>query len=377
MHRRIVMLTAAIAVTLAVAPAAGTAQAAAKPNQDLSGVSCLSANDCIAVGSDQTRDLPLAQTWNGTKWASSPARLPAGATTGGLTMVSCAAAKSCVAIGEYSRGSEILAESWNGRTWTAGKLPPPAGLQININALSCPAVNDCLAAGYYAKTGGYMTYPLADWWNGRKWTPVQLPHPAKSIFVYLYGVSCATARSCVAVGEADLSTGTGGAFADTWNGRTWSDSMLPAPRGSFTDALSGVSCASATSCVAVGRYSPRSGTTQLAEFWNGRTWRAASVPGPPTGLLGLISCMPKTASCLAVGDDASSTYSSVWNGSSWKNFTIPAPRTDPSISVYGLSCPSAAGCVAVGIAAPSNASSTFSAYSWVWNGKSWRAVATL
>lgn len=377
MRRRIAVLTAAIAMTFTVAPVtAGAARAAANSIQDLNGVACVAAKSCVAVGDDRTRNLPIARAWNGTTWASSPVKLPTGATNGDLTMVSCATAKSCVAIGEYNRGAGILTESWNGRKWTAGKLPPPAGPRVFVNALSCPAVNDCLAAGYYAQVKGYMTYPLAEWWNGRKWTTARLPHPAKSIFVYLNGVSCASARSCAAVGEADLSTGTGGAFAETWNGTTWSDSMPPIPKGgSFTNALSSVSCASKASCVAVGGYFAGSATRQLAEFWNGRTWKAAQIPGSPTGQLGLISCAPKTARCVAVGDDAATTYSSVWNGTGWKNATIPAPKADPSISVYSLSCPSASACVAVGIAARSDTSSTWLAYSWIWNGKSWRPAA--
>jgi hypothetical protein len=53
-----------------------TAGAARRPLSELNGVACVSTKDCLAVGysqpttsvTDFASDLPLAESWNGTKW---------------------------------------------------------------------------------------------------------------------------------------------------------------------------------------------------------------------------------------------------------------------------------------------------------------------
>jgi hypothetical protein len=300
--------------------------------------------------------------------------LPAGIKNGGLDMVSCPSVTNCVAIGEYSGGSGVLTEVWNGKAWTPGKLLPPAGIRIYINALACAAVNDCLAAGYYSLAKGYQTYPLAESWNGRKWTAIRLPHPAKTVYAYLYGVSCATRTSCVAVGTVDLSTGTGGALADSLTGAKWSYSTPPAPAHGFSATLSGVSCAAAKSCVAVGYYTAAPDTPALAESWNGKTWKPVRVPGAANAQLAAIACVSATR-CVAVGGEPAGSYSATLSGSSWKTAKMSAPRGYSWADVNAVSCRAADGCVAVGEGSPSLGKSSYDV-SWLWNGKSWRTVGT-
>jgi hypothetical protein len=81
-----------------------------------------------------------------------------------------------------------------------------------------------------------------------------------------------------------------------------------AASGATVTQLAGVSCTSATACVAVG-YTARGvlgatvGFVPLAEIWNGSTWRIASTPDPAhyTGSqLRGVSCVSPIA-CVAVG----------------------------------------------------------------------------
>jgi hypothetical protein len=56
---------------------------------------------------------------------------------------------------------------------------------------------------------------------------------------------------------------------------TWAIQATPNPSGATGTTLAGVSCASATRCVAVGSYTNGGGHSQtalaLAEYWNGST----------------------------------------------------------------------------------------------------------
>jgi hypothetical protein len=71
------------------------------------------------------------------------------------------------------------------------------------------------------------------------------------------GVSCLTSANCTAVGGYATSSVYGTFtryFTEKWNGKEWKAVTLPLPAGAKVDWLSAVSCATATSCVAVGRY---------------------------------------------------------------------------------------------------------------------------
>jgi hypothetical protein len=128
----------------------------------------------------------------------------------------------------------------------------------------------------------------------------------------LTGVSCATATDCTAVGFSSTFTATTisiKTLTEHWNGTNWS--IVPSPNPSNTQTLlHGVSCASATNCNAVGDYQTAATTNTLIEHWNGTDWATVTTPNPagaPGASLNGISC--PTASCYAVG--SSNTNASV------------------------------------------------------------------
>ena len=94
---------------------------------ELQDASCASATACVAVGdylrNAQTGDTRFyAMTWNGSALKQTAALpLPKGDDFASLEEVSCVTARDCVAIGSASNaaGNNVnIAESWNGAAWT-------------------------------------------------------------------------------------------------------------------------------------------------------------------------------------------------------------------------------------------------------------------
>jgi hypothetical protein len=96
----------------------------------------------------------------------------------------------------------------------------------------------------------------------------------------LEAVSCSSPAACTAVGYASDSDGLSRLLvAARWDGTTWTTQVMPVPKHEVDSVIvRGVSCSSATSCMAVGEYtSPDSSTPgdtelTLAEQWDGTSW---------------------------------------------------------------------------------------------------------
>lgn len=305
---------AAPAASAAIAtpwPATTSASPAAPAQNALEGVWCASASDCIAVGATSAiagRGHPLAEIWNGKSWRTVPVRLPAGSTFGGLVRLSCRSASFCVAAGEYGTGGtgHLLAEFWNGKTWSPTEPPAPAGVgdDTELVGVSCQSSRDCVAVG--GDDTGATTFAVIETWNGAKWARVKPPLPRGTSYSYLEKVSCPSATYCVAVGQAGDPAKV---LVESWNGAAWHVVSAPSPSGGFAELVA-VSCSSVASCVAVGGVlnpgSPGtpSSTKALTETWNGKKWAIATVPWPKgtaDSILAGVSCPSKTY-CVAVGN---------------------------------------------------------------------------
>lgn len=378
------------------------ALAAAVPERPLLAVSCVSSKYCVAVGYDESvnggRGGPLAETWNGKTWAAAAPKLPAGALGGSLSGVSCKSQQSCFAVGNYllpndsfpeSDNTGALAESWNGKTWTSAKPPVPAGTtSAALSGVSCVTSADCVATGVYTQADG-ISAALAELWNGHAWAHVPVKLPAGSAGGDLFGVSCASSKSCVGVGSYGNADFDVVALGETWNGKTWSASEPSAPAAASAAALQGVSCLSPTVCVAVGWYDNAGGyPLRLAGSWNGRKWSEVLLPkSDGFGELFGVSCVsPKYCLAVGVGDgsapvNAKGTPSSdVWNGKSWSLKKVPVPPqgggSTATSMLQGTRCLSATDCVAVGQLDLGNALQYQYGFSGFWTGKTWKLAAT-
>lgn len=278
------------------------------PFSKLTGVSCRSASNCLAVGfsaaggSEGGSFQPLAEAWNGSKWKlASP---PASPRNSVFKSVSCPAPGRRVAVGyrDDLDTARTLVELWNAGTWKVVSTPNRQGNNA-LEGVSCWAVGRCMAVGASGQAG--IEHTLALKTNGGPWHIVSTPDRDKSDNV-LYSTSCVGTGKCFAVGDYALATSTNAPLTrqtliEAWNGSKWSLASSPNP-GVQGNVLDGIACTTATNCVASGSAFDGNVQRTLAADWNGKKWKKASTPNPSAtaNVLFGVSC-PTGASCDAVG----------------------------------------------------------------------------
>lgn len=343
----------------------------------LSKISCPSSALCIAVGVENslaTEFQNFASSFMRTEGAwkrleglylPAPEKEGESAWGGVLRGISCTSTKACTAVGNYmfqgfgSAQEVTLADFWNGVEWLPQKTPNLGASFNRLNNVSCSASNACTAVGYYRNASAHLV-PLAERWNGSTWSTQTVPAPEGTSESELRGVSCPSATSCVAVGY----TYNGSSFIESWNGKEWTVQKVPSPEASLT-VLQDVACGSSTNCVAVGSFHPSSGGAEatLAEVWNGSEWQLKFPANSPTGASYLedVSC-PSATWCVAVGDfvEGSShfTMAEGWNGIEWS--WQQTYNQGNGLNVFsGVSCSSGSNCVSVGIFGGTSVSNSY------------------
>jgi len=318
----------------------------------LSGVSCVSATACTAVGSytigQGSPSLPLVATLVGSTWTYTALPPPAGASAAAnLDAVSCTAPSACVAVG--SAGGVGLVETLSGTSWTSTTTfetsdRPVPGLLLGV---SCVSTIWCVAVGTTSSVAGTPSLVML---SGSTWTVQSPPLPAGNTGgePEFTSVSCVTTTFCVAVGTSDA--------IETLTASTWALMTLPLPVGAVTvsppsspAAFRTVSCPSTSSCVAAGYY--QSGYTggllvgpvyqTLVETLSGSGWS----PSTPlfVSRLDALSCTSIT-SCVGVGNIFAPLVET--NGQ-WSAVTLPPPNVGVNSFASAVSCTSSR-CVVVG-----------------------------
>ena len=235
-------------------------------------VSCAAVGFCVAL-SEYTdtagNQQGLIETLSGGTWAATTAPTsglsppPAANPLVYLNGVSCPGSGSCVAVGSYvsyscsptcGETSPGLIETLSGGTWSPivaplnGLSPAPwGGSSLGssaLNAVSCPAVGECVAVGSYAIP----------------------PYSSPESFDDTQGLI------------ETLSAGTWTAVAAPAAG------LSPAPTPNPNNVPDAVSCPVSGSCVAVGSYTAANGTLHpgLIESLAGGTWAATTGSAQPT-----------------------------------------------------------------------------------------------
>ena len=390
-------LAAATAGGLVALMATGTAAAAPATvsasviSANLNDVSCTSAHSCMAVGtflSSKGPEFTLAETWNGTAWTVVPSPTPNVAQGGGeLDSVSCPSSTACIAVGfgftnKTTTATSPIAESWNGSKWTVVPTPKLANAGAALKGVSCTSPSSCMAVGSAGTAMDDTRSTLAESWNGTAWKLVSTPPPPAPGDTALSSVSCTAPASCMAAGYyANTTKSTPLTLAETWNGTTWRILTTPNPGSSGT--LSGIACTVASACMAVGGHR-HSGTfilnATLSEQWNGHTWRARTSPNPPSANFAgfdAISCTGPAA-CMATGfalaeeGESGITLAESWNGTAWSLLKAPSPGS-ASDELLGVSCTSPSSCLAVGDFQGSGNEFTLAE---AWNGTHWTVTKT-
>ena len=230
----------------------------AAQNNYLFGVTCTSAANCWAVGYffNGSSTQALIERWDGTAWAiaTSPS------TANRLFGVTCTSASQCWAVGDYfpSGHAQTLIELWNGTSWAIVPSPNTNSAQDNtLYSVSCSSDTYCWAVGSY-DPGGDSSLSLIENWNGLTvcpacpmWVIVSSPNNGPT---YLNDVTCTSDGNCWAVGYYfdNETTFRYYSLIEQLNGPSWAivtSSNRPSPNNNY---LYGVTCASASECWAVG-----------------------------------------------------------------------------------------------------------------------------
>jgi hypothetical protein len=100
----------------------------------------------------------------------------------------------------------------SGGSWTAVTAPQPSDADVSQGAIvtnvSCPSDSRCVAVGQYNGAGHYPEEPLLLAWDGESWTAVRAPQLSAGAQMPAFtGVSCGSASMCVATGSYALISG--------------------------------------------------------------------------------------------------------------------------------------------------------------------------
>jgi hypothetical protein len=250
----------------------------ANTNNDnvLNSVTCVSASDCWAVGyayNDNSITVTggnaaetLIEHWNGTSWSIFTSPNTSTTESNFLSGVTCVSAADCWAVGQYvstSGPNQTLTEHWNGTAWAVVASPNVEGGDRDfLYAVSCVSSTDCWAAGSYY-TAANLQQTLIERWNGTTWSVVNSPNVSSAGPNYLNDLVCVSGSECWAAGiYFNTVTGNDQTLVQHWDGTSWA--IINSANTTPTDpnGLYGIACASASECWAVGYYH------------NGRTWQA-------------------------------------------------------------------------------------------------------
>jgi len=330
------------------------------PITSLVAVTCVTASNCWAVGdrfrsSSSNAGPGLVEHYAGHGWRPVTAAAAQRGTLDELSGVSCLSATDCWAVGTRSglHPGNLIEHYGPREGWTVVDPPAPQG---ELSSVTCESsVGQCWAVGSSSSFRSAITFRLV----GHSWLYVKAA-PLSASFVQVNGVACASEHDCLLVGFATPNRGAGQAIAERWNGHIWAR-VAVAGELSGGGSLEGVACLAGSSpgtCWAVGQTVTRnSGLVPihpLVERWNGHSFTLVHSPQGSRGNypeLNSIACADLTA-CQAVGsrgsgEDDALVLTQGWNGSRWSSETSPSPLYGFQ-SLTGVACPSAQDCWAVG-----------------------------
>jgi len=319
---------------------------------------------CTAVGRSTSvgADSPIAQRWDGSSWSSQAPALKSGATHTRLFGVDCPSATRCIAVGNAQvsgSGAAPLAQLWNNDRWSIQVTPVPSGsTDSELVDVGCNSTANCVGVGS-AEIGGVRT-AIAERWTSPDWALDSVPIPAGATSSQLDGVDCLWSNYCVAVGRYTTSSGAVRSLAMFWDGTAWALRTLTEPGAASQSVLLDVSCTpSPNACMAVGAWkNVNDGNKQftLAYRLSGSsTWALQSTPNPAGSIATVlqdVSCATAT-SCTAVGSwvaNASGpnlTLAEHWDAGAWTLQGTIDPAGATFSAFFGASC-RGTGCIGVG-----------------------------
>ena len=326
-------------------------------------IACVSSSNCWAVGYQITLQTVQVQTltlhWDGTSWQIVPSP-NVGNGFNALYGVACTSDSNCWAVGFENGGSlaQTLIERWDGNSWSI-VASPNVGTEHNVlNAVTCVSASDCRGVGYTGVAGAKSA--LVAQWDGNAWTASALPNQLTSQEDILSSVTCTSTSSCWAVGNSYNGT-VHQTLIEQWNGTSWAS--VTAPEGGVDNYLVSVVCNSTSDCWAVGdstnaAVDPQAFDQDLILHWNGSVWslsappldEAATYANDLTGVACALASQCWAVGQIQPGGSNTSLRSLIlsWDGTSWTSVAAPDVPAIASNYLDGMTCVSATDCWAVG-----------------------------
>lgn len=260
--------------------------------------------------------------------------------TKSLNAIACPTASHCLAVSfgftDYNLldYGAVLGTTDGGRTWDIDSLPTSPLSVSQAEAVACPSVTLCYLGGTggTATTGGNVIFGSDTF--GATWTAQKLPRSLTRDGGSVTGLACATATTCEAANDF------GNAMVTT-NGSTWTAQPVSHTVSSF----GGVACVSNGVCKAVGTLKSGPGVV-LTKAPTG-SWTVQKIPSA-AGPLAAVTCVSASV-CEAVGQNSSATaakaaaFGTTNGGTTWT-----AQRVVNGISLEAVACGSVSACEAVG-----------------------------
>lgn len=303
------------------------ASAAAQPSAQVDGVACISAGNCVAVGSfdhNASDTYPLMATEAHGKWSGGFVPRPPANADGLVTFmdaVTCTPQGFCEAVGGYRNKAGhfqamALAKPAGKRWQQAVEITAPKGAAADplttANGIACTAIGKCVTVGYYRVPGsGSPIQAFGAVLSGGSWRrAVRISLPPNALTggrAYLDGVSC-RAGTCIAVGGYYFATN---AYRAMWvtesNGNFRAGKEIikaPADAAPVADTvLDGISCPTSGRCVAAGYYVNATGR-QVGMYMtvaSGRWTASALLPPLNAGSNSFQRSVVDSVSCTGTG----------------------------------------------------------------------------
>jgi hypothetical protein len=247
------------------------------PEGGLPSLTCASRTFCVRLHGN------VPSVWNGTSWRDANVTdFCKGSAPGpcGLSGVSCGSISNCIAVGTWTVSQEpvqnAVADIWNGKKWIWDTEVPAKGNPAQLNTVGC-AGTFCLTAGVASNDQAGASIATADTWvaTSSAWTDVS-PTNLGGICgefgscAWAGVVACGNASSCMTLAGLRPS--------QFWNGTSWQAAKpISAGQGS---GLQDISCGG-SDCLAVGFQTAHGLKRTLAELWNGSAWSIVKTPKGP------------------------------------------------------------------------------------------------
>jgi hypothetical protein len=328
--------------TLALSPAAPGWTVTPSPDRPggdsvLAGVTATSATDEWAVGSAGGRPFIVHRGTGAWRSVSAPR------VAGRLAAVDAVSRRNVWAVGATA-GPAPLAAHFDGTAWRT--VPTPAvGGAAQLVAVSARTASDVWAVGQRQADVGPAT--LIEHFDGRRWSVVPGPTVNEIGGSRLTGVAAVAADDAWAVGTRgdELLR----PYVLHWDGRTWRAVTVPLPpQGAELLDLRAVTARSASDVWAVG-------SDHLVEHFDGHRWTvvpapdAGTDPDDTTAFTAVAARSARDAWTVGIVTSAAGprTVTEHWDGTAWR--IVPSPNPSPGLNfLTGVAVPAGGAAVAVG-----------------------------